>query len=54
VEIRLRAERKAGQILKEMKKAKGELRRSTTAVPRGDEPRLADLGVSKKQSSEAR
>ncbi len=52
-EIRLRAERKAGKLLKQMEKAKGALRRGNTASPREEEtPTLADRGVSKKQSSD--
>ena len=46
-EGRIRAERKAGKLLKGMEKAKG------AATKRGDiaSPRLADIGVTKKQSS---
>ena len=46
-EGRIRAERKAGKLLKQMDKAKG------AATKRGDiaSPRLADIGVTKKQSS---
>jgi hypothetical protein len=51
-EIRLRAERRAGQLLREMEKAKGTLRRGDTMLPREDETKLADIGVSKKQSSD--
>lgn len=53
-EIRLRAERKAGQLLAETEKAKGSLRRGNTVSPRGNEQTetLADRGVSKKQSSD--
>jgi len=52
-EIRLRAERKAGKLLKQMEKAKGALRPGNTASPREEEtPTLADRGVSKKQSSD--
>jgi hypothetical protein len=52
-EIRLRAERRAGQLLKKVEKAKGALRRGNTMSPRGDDAStLANLGVSKKQSSD--
>jgi hypothetical protein len=53
-EIRLRAERKAGSLLKEMKKAKAsgsnqhEERSHSTTAP----PRLSDLGITKDQSSQ--
>ena len=50
-EIRLRAERKAGQLLSEMEKAKGgDPRPPPVAV--GGPPTLADLGVSYNQSSQ--
>jgi hypothetical protein len=60
-EIKLRAERRAGELLAEMEKNKGGGepgvgRAGKNAVPSGDRitapPTLADLGVSKKQSSE--
>ena len=51
-EIRLRAERKAGQLLAKMKKAQG---KRTDLVARGDQvddrQTLSDVGVSKDQSS---
>ena len=36
-EIKVRAERRAGQMLAEMPKAKGEILRGNTMVPRGNE-----------------
>ncbi len=51
-EIRLRAERKAGQLLKEREKAKGgQPYQSTSRSVRGVEKTLAELGVSETQSS---
>jgi len=53
-EIRLRAERKTGQLLAQMPKANGVLKRGTK-LPRCPEDTagtLADLGISKKQSSQ--
>jgi hypothetical protein len=54
-EIRLRAERKAGQLLASMEKAKGAREpgtgRGTTRSPEGTASKLNDLGISKKQSS---
>src|SRR4051794_37912987 len=50
-EIRLRAERRAGQLLREMEKAKGQLLRGNEPRPRDEAPTLADLGISKPQSS---
>jgi hypothetical protein len=58
-EIRLRAERRAGQLLKEMEKAKGgqPYQKSyqsddPTSSPNGDNKTLDELGVSKQQSSD--
>lgn len=55
-EIRLRAERKAGKLLKEMEKAKGAAEkgtgRGTTRSLGGTASRLSDLGVSRKQSAQ--
>jgi len=54
-EVRLRAERKAGKILREQEKAKGAAEpgtnRGSTRSPNGTAS-LAELGVSKKQSSD--
>ncbi len=52
-EIRLRAERKAGQLLAKMTKAKGRLKRGKV-LPRSNDATtgtLAALGISKSQSS---
>ena len=43
------AERRAGELLAEMPKAKGAMGIGTSAVPPGN-PTLSDIGVSKKQS----
>lgn len=52
-EIRLRAERKAGELLKKIEKAKGSLLRGRNVPTAGDDrPKLADLGVTKQQSSD--
>lgn len=57
-EIRLRAERKAGQLISEMEKAKGAAEpgtnRGMTPLPdvRASRPTLDDLGISYKQSSD--
>lgn len=51
-EIKVRAERKAGQMLAEMPKAKGGILRGHTMVPRGNEAKtLADIGITKNESS---
>jgi hypothetical protein len=49
-EIRLRAERKAGQLLAKMPKAQAGRPPNGKSVDRGD--RLSDLGISKDQSSQ--
>ena len=51
-EIRLRAERKAGELLSRMEKAGGNanLLRGSTMQPRQSTPTLSDLGISKNQS----
>ena len=51
-EIKIRAERRAGELLAEMEKAKGQLRRGETMTPRESTPTLADLNITKKQSSQ--
>jgi hypothetical protein len=54
IQIRLRAERRAGELLLEMEKAKGQLRQgsnSPRSSPSTTGKTLADLGVSKDQSS---
>ncbi len=48
--IKLRAERRAGELLAQMDKAKGTLLRGPVAKPRGTAPRLRDLGISKMAS----
>lgn len=53
-EIKLRAERRAGELLEEMPKAQGkrtDLELSNIVLPSSDAPTLADLGISKIQSS---
>jgi len=56
-EIRLRAERRLGEIIKDQKAAEGlnqgDLRRGCQMEPRDERPRLEDLGVDKKLSSRA-
>lgn len=57
IEIRVRAERRCGELLAEMEKAKGApgpgrgKAGSTVRPPFTDAPTLADLGISKTQSS---
>lgn len=51
-EIKVRAERRAGQMLAEMPKAKGEILRGTTMGPReSDAKTLSELGITKNESS---
>jgi hypothetical protein len=50
-EIKLRAERRAGELLAAMAKNRGTLLGGHTVLPPGPEPRLADLAISKMQSS---
>ncbi len=49
-EIKLRAERRARELLAESKKNPGQLRRGVTMEPRADAEPLADVGISKLQS----
>ena len=50
-DIRLRAERKAGELLKQMEKNKGGWKScGSTMEPQDDTPKLKDLGIEKKQS----
>lgn len=50
-EIKVRAERRAGQMLAEMPKAKGELRNSSRSHDVTATKTLADIGISKNESS---
>lgn len=50
-EIKIRAERRLGEILAEMPKNKGVRLGGDTMSPPGDEPTLAELDIEKKQSS---
>lgn len=50
-EFKLRAERKAGQVLRMMDKAEGQLLRGNTMLPREDIPTYAELGIEKMQAS---
>ena len=52
-EIRLRAERRAGELLREMKK-NGTLRTAAKGRPKkgSNDTRLSDLGISEDQSSD--
>lgn len=49
-EIKLRAERRAGELLAEMPKNRGTRLGGRTLIPPDDTPRLADVGVSAAQS----
>lgn len=49
-EIKLRAERKAGEMLKAGDKNTGQLRRGCAVQPRDDAPSYADLGIEKTQA----
>jgi hypothetical protein len=51
VEIRLRAERRAGELVKQMEKAKGRQSKNPSTGTRGSPKTLAELGVSYDQSS---
>lgn len=50
-EIRVRAERRAGQMLAEMPKARGARLGGSSLLPPGNDPTLAEIGVSKTDSS---
>ncbi len=53
-EQRIRAERRLGEMLKDAPKNEGALLRGTELVPRDNAaPTLAEIGVSKKQSSKS-
>jgi hypothetical protein len=52
-EIEIRAEILLGEFLAQMEKNKGVLLRGTLEEPREKRPTLADIGVSKKESSES-
>lgn len=49
--VRLLSEYKAGRMLKEIPKNKGDLLRGNTVLPRDETPTLFDLGLTKMQSS---
>ena len=49
-ETKLRAERKGGELLKQMEKNKGGLLRGCIVQPRENTPKLKDLGIEKDQS----
>lgn len=49
--VKLEAERRLGQILQKMPKNKGGLLRGNTVLPRGNDARLEDFGLTKMQSS---
>ena len=57
VELRMRATRRLGEIIVKQDETvglnRGTLRRGTEQEPRDDRPRLADVGISKKLSSQA-
>ncbi len=50
-EIKLRAERRAGELLSAMPKNNGQLFRGDTMIPRDDTPTYTELGVNKQQAS---
>lgn len=50
-EVKIRAERKAGEMLAKMPKNEGELYRGNMQLPRDETPTLDDLGIEKMQSS---
>jgi hypothetical protein len=56
-ELRIRAERRLGEMLIEIKQAtglsSGQLRRGSKSEPRDEKPRLDDIGIDKKLSSRA-
>ena len=50
-EIKLRAERRAGELLSAMPKNSGQLFRGATMIPRDDAPTYSELGLNKQQAS---
>lgn len=50
-EVKIRAERRAGELLRDMEKHTGQLLRGTTMGPREQVATLDDMGISKNQSS---
>jgi hypothetical protein len=50
-ELRLRQERRLGEMLAEMEMNAGQLRRGGTMSQRDEVPTLVDLGIARKQSS---
>ena len=53
-EIKVRAERRLGELLQEMPKAKGELLRGNKPLPRDDTPTLEDQGITRLYSARSR
>lgn len=52
-ELKVRAERRTGELLKEMEKHPGELKRGKVpSLPNGQHGKLKDLGISHRQSSQ--
>jgi hypothetical protein len=50
-DIKLRAERKAGLLLKDLPKNAGQLSRGNIVLPRDETPTLEEIGITKMESS---